>query len=128
MSHCEPRQNEHEELTTKNQRDDKREDNERETADAKQLTRNNEREANANNRRACHARTSARVGRVGGRIMAVPKKKMSRSRTRRRKAVWKVSPPTVTTCTNCDEPVLPHRACKNCGTYRGRPVGETASA
>lgn len=67
MSHCEPRQNEHEELTTKNQRDDKREDNERETADAKQLTRNNEREANANNRRACHARTSARTSRTSRR-------------------------------------------------------------
>ncbi len=54
--------------------------------------------------------------------MAVPKKKMSRSRTRRRKAQWKVSAPTVTSCPQCGKPVLPHRACKKCGTYNGRAV------
>ena len=30
--------------------------------------------------------------------MAVPKKKMSRRRTRQRKAAWKVSRPTMSTC------------------------------
>lgn len=54
--------------------------------------------------------------------MAVPKKKMSRSRTRRRKAQWKVSAPTVTACPQCGNPVLPHRACPQCGTYKGRAV------
>jgi len=54
--------------------------------------------------------------------MAVPKKKMSRSRTRRRKAHWKVVGPRLSTCPRCRSPKLPHRACTNCGTYRGREV------
>lgn len=54
--------------------------------------------------------------------MAVPKKKSSRSRTRRRKAHWKLSVPNVVSCPQCHAPKLPHRACPNCGTYRGREV------
>ena len=54
--------------------------------------------------------------------MAVPKKKMSRSRTRRRKAMWKVSAPTTTICPECNAPTLPHRVCMECGSYNGREV------
>jgi large subunit ribosomal protein L32 len=54
--------------------------------------------------------------------MAVPKKKMSRSRTRRRQAQWKVQRPTVSRCAHCNAPHAPHRACKECGTYNGREV------
>lgn len=54
--------------------------------------------------------------------MAVPKKKMSRSRTRRRKAHWKVSRPRTSVCPQCHSPKLSHRACPNCGTYRGREI------
>lgn len=54
--------------------------------------------------------------------MAVPKKKMSRSRTRQRKAAWKVSRPPIASCPQCKAPKLPHRACPNCGQYRGREV------
>lgn len=54
--------------------------------------------------------------------MAVPKKKMSRSRTRRRKAQWKVTPAHTTRCPQCDAPKLPHRVCPECGTYKGREV------
>jgi large subunit ribosomal protein L32 len=54
--------------------------------------------------------------------MAVPKKKMSRSRTRQRKAVWKVTRPTAVACDQCGKPKLPHRACRECGTYKGREV------
>lgn len=54
--------------------------------------------------------------------MAVPKKKMSRSRTRRRKAQWKVARPTVSRCPQCNAPHTPHRVCKECGTYKGREV------
>ncbi|MGA7270746.1 MAG: 50S ribosomal protein L32 [Acidimicrobiia bacterium] len=56
--------------------------------------------------------------------MAVPKKKMSRSRTRQRKAAWKVSRPSMSTCPQCKSPKLPHRACPNCGQYKGREVVE----
>lgn len=54
--------------------------------------------------------------------MAVPKKKMSRSRTRRRKAQWKVSAPTLATCRQCGAKHVPHRACRQCGSYNGREV------
>ncbi|HLV90475.1 MAG: 50S ribosomal protein L32 [Acidimicrobiales bacterium] len=57
--------------------------------------------------------------------MAVPKKKMSRSRTRSRKASWKVSAPRTVACEQCGKPKLPHRACRECGTYAGREVIET---
>ena len=54
--------------------------------------------------------------------MAVPKKKMSRSRTRKRKAQWKVQAPRLTPCPQCDAPKLPHRVCPECGSYKGREV------
>lgn len=57
--------------------------------------------------------------------MAVPKKKMSRSRTRQRKAAWKVSRPTMVACERCGKPKLPHRACRECGTYSGREAVKT---
>jgi large subunit ribosomal protein L32 len=57
--------------------------------------------------------------------MAVPKKKMSRSRSRRRKAQWKLNRPGSSTCPQCHSPKLPHRACPNCGTYRGREITVT---
>ena len=60
--------------------------------------------------------------------MAVPKKKMSRSRTRRRKSeAMKMRPVQTVRCSNCGQPKLPHRACtsKNgCGTYNDRAVVE----
>jgi large subunit ribosomal protein L32 len=54
--------------------------------------------------------------------MAVPKKKMSRSRTRRRKAQWKVSAPATVKCKQCGSASLPHRACSECATYGGREL------
>ena len=60
--------------------------------------------------------------------MAVPKRKMSRSRTRRRKAeAMKMRPVRTVACPRCGRPKLPHRACTGeggCGTYRGRTVVE----
>ena len=54
--------------------------------------------------------------------MAVPKKKMSRSRSRRRKAQWRVSAPGTVTCPQCSAQKLSHRACPECGTYKGREI------
>jgi large subunit ribosomal protein L32 len=59
--------------------------------------------------------------------MAVPKKKMSRSRTRQRKSQWKATRPSLQACPRCGSPKLPHRACTakdGCGTYNGREVVE----
>jgi large subunit ribosomal protein L32 len=32
--------------------------------------------------------------------------------------------PTVSTCSECGEPKLPHRLCAGCGSYKGRKVIE----
>jgi large subunit ribosomal protein L32 len=56
--------------------------------------------------------------------VAVPKRKMSRSNTRSRRAQWKTAAPTLVTCDRCRQPKLPHRACPECGTYNRRPVLE----
>lgn len=54
--------------------------------------------------------------------MAVPKRKMSRSNTRSRRAQWKASAPAVSTCPRCRQPKLSHAACPTCGTYNNRQV------
>lgn len=56
--------------------------------------------------------------------MAVPKRRMSRSNTRSRRAQWKASAPTLVACNNraCREPKLQHIACPVCGQYDGRQV------
>lgn len=55
--------------------------------------------------------------------MSVPKRKMSRSRTRHRKAQWlKTSAPTTIECPQCKSTKRPHVPCKVCGTYRGSQV------
>jgi large subunit ribosomal protein L32 len=53
--------------------------------------------------------------------MAVPKRKLSRSRTRHRKAQWlRTSSPTYATCKRCKTPIRPHTVCGTCGYYAGR--------
>ena len=54
--------------------------------------------------------------------MAVPKRKMSRSNTRSRRANWKAAPLTLANCERCHEPKLPHTVCPTCGTYNRRQV------
>jgi large subunit ribosomal protein L32 len=57
--------------------------------------------------------------------MAVPKRKTSKARRNKRRANWKLTAPNLATCTKCGELVMPHRACKSCGTYKGKVVLET---
>ncbi|MDT8421129.1 MAG: 50S ribosomal protein L32 [Desulfuromonadales bacterium] len=54
--------------------------------------------------------------------MAVPKKKTSKSKKNMRRAHDAISAPSTSTCPQCQEPKLPHRACANCGTYKGKEV------
>lgn len=56
--------------------------------------------------------------------MAVPKRRMSRSNTRSRRAQWKASAPAYSTCNRCKQVKLPHVACPTCGTYNNRQVVE----
>jgi large subunit ribosomal protein L32 len=56
--------------------------------------------------------------------MAVPKRKVSKSRLRMRKAAWAGKIPQATTlvCKECGAPRQPHRVCPSCGKYNGRQV------
>lgn len=54
--------------------------------------------------------------------MAVPKRKVSKARRDKRKANWKLTAPNLATCPKCGELMMPHRACKACGTYNKRVV------
>jgi large subunit ribosomal protein L32 len=56
--------------------------------------------------------------------MANPTCKMSKSRRDKRRAQFNARTKAANTviCPNCGEPTLPHRACQNCGHYRGRSV------
>ncbi len=59
--------------------------------------------------------------------MAVPKKRQSLTRKRKRRANHaRIDAPNVSLCPKCSEPKLPHRVCKSCGTYNGREVIETS--
>lgn len=54
--------------------------------------------------------------------MPVPKRKMSRSNTRNRRAHWKAAVPALVVCENCKAPRRPHTACTTCGMYDKRRV------
>jgi large subunit ribosomal protein L32 len=54
--------------------------------------------------------------------MAVPKRRTSHARQGKRRSHLHVTPIQIQYCTNCGEPVLPHRVCANCGWYRNREV------
>ena len=59
--------------------------------------------------------------------MAVPKSKVSRTRRdKRRGSNWKLTAPSLVKCPNCGALLLPHRACKACGYYKGRVVVKVA--
>ncbi len=55
--------------------------------------------------------------------MAVPKRKVSRTRRdKRRSNVWKLSAPAFTKCAHCGALTPPHRVCASCGFYKGREI------
>ncbi len=54
--------------------------------------------------------------------MAVPKRKTSKSRKRKRRTHWKLKNPNLVECPQCHELKLSHRVCPSCGYYKGREV------
>lgn len=56
--------------------------------------------------------------------MAVPKRKISRSRRGNRRSHDALELKNISVCPQCTEPKLPHRACPSCGFYRGRAILE----
>lgn len=56
--------------------------------------------------------------------MAVPFRKVSKTRGRKRRTHYKISENTTTKCPKCGADVKPHRVCPNCKTYKGKTVIE----
>ena len=54
--------------------------------------------------------------------MAVPKRRQSNTRGRKRRSHDAITLPNPSACPQCGEAKMPHRACPSCGTYQGRQV------
>ena len=57
--------------------------------------------------------------------MALPKRRHSKARQRKRRTHHGLRLPTLSECTNCHTMVLCHNACHKCGYYQGRKVDHT---
>jgi large subunit ribosomal protein L32 len=60
--------------------------------------------------------------------MGLPGHRRTSSHKRRRAAHFALAKSAVSECPKCKASVLPHRACKTCGYYRGRAIVDTARA
>lgn len=58
--------------------------------------------------------------------MAHPKRKTSKSVSRKRRTHKKLTAPGLISCPNCSEAMRPHHVCPSCGQYKGRDVTEPA--
>lgn len=54
--------------------------------------------------------------------MAVPKRRHSSTRGKKRRTHWKLKDAGPGNCSHCGQPKLPHRVCANCGYYAGEEV------
>ncbi|MBP8980588.1 MAG: 50S ribosomal protein L32 [Syntrophobacterales bacterium] len=54
--------------------------------------------------------------------MPNPVKRHSRTRRNKRRSHDFLSSPAISLCPQCGEKKMPHRACPNCGTYKGREI------
>lgn len=54
--------------------------------------------------------------------MAVPRNRMSNARKNSKRAHHAKTPKSMSTCSNCSTPKIPHVICPSCGAYDGRIV------
>ncbi len=54
--------------------------------------------------------------------MAVPKRRVSKTRKRMRRTHYKISANNTVKCLNCGVAIKPHRVCGECGFYKGKEV------
>ncbi len=54
--------------------------------------------------------------------MALPKRKISRSKRDKGRTHKKLTATQYTTCPQCQEVKLPHRVCMDCGYYNGQEI------
>ena len=50
--------------------------------------------------------------------MAQPKRRWSKARTGLRRSTWKLENKSLSTCSNCGEAIMPHKACPSCGQLK----------
>lgn len=60
--------------------------------------------------------------------MAVPQRRTSKTRKRKRRTHFKLTVPGMHTCPSCNEMTAAHRACSSCGEYKGRQVVKMRAA
>ncbi len=56
--------------------------------------------------------------------MALPPRRHSKTRGRKRRTHWKLTKPNLGICPQCKQPKKSHMVCPACGYYKGRPVIE----
>ena len=56
----------------------------------------------------------------------LPKRRTSHARQGERRQHLGIKTPVLVPCPQCREPRLQHRACPNCGSYKGRTVLDNA--
>lgn len=54
--------------------------------------------------------------------MAVPRSRISNARKNSKRAHHAKKPKNLTSCTNCQKPILTHRVCRFCGFYKGQAI------
>jgi len=54
--------------------------------------------------------------------MAVPQRRTGKTAKRLRRTHFKLSAPSLTTCSHCGAAVRPHHVCPECGFYAGKDV------
>ena len=55
-----------------------------------------------------------------------PKNKSSKGHRDQRRANWKMGVMNLVKCPKCGELMMPHRVCKNCGTYNKKEIVKVA--
>lgn len=54
--------------------------------------------------------------------MAVPKRRVSKTRKRMRRTHYKIDANNTVKCPNCGAQIRPHRICSECGYYKGKEI------
>jgi large subunit ribosomal protein L32 len=54
--------------------------------------------------------------------MGLPSKRRTKRSKRERSSHFALKTVKLATCQKCGKPVLPHKVCANCGTYKGKQV------
>ncbi len=54
--------------------------------------------------------------------MGVHQNRQSKSRVRKRRAMWKLTAPNLVECPQCHKKNLQHTICASCGFYKGKEM------